>query len=461
MWLKGTMTKGQRLSFTAGVPVLPRLKSAHMSVVVIGPGLPPLSTAHAAKVPQSVKDSIPQGQGAILTESPQDQSTCAHVHSAEMGKSSSVKDGRCHFHEEYAGSHSWVLIDNNVSTVEAGVHHLAVFTPTQINAKVWFACCDWPEDFQAQYTIPAANCPYCGTKATNPSWSDLFYEQKAMVPHGGFPAADSCASSTKPPTAPTTAQCPALPDTTPEQQSESCKLGCSKGECHSHNVLGVCNYTVQWITPSAKMGNAEVKTLRIFAGESVKYTSLGHAFPHNLVAMETKAKLESCDFSAKTVVGDVGQLKMGKVIKYTKPGTYNYACEIGNHCQQGQKITVVVQDASDGMRCHDHEVTPSAAAVKKCPPSTVKASIVNSSAYGSAKGQCSELCTTEAAMQWMAGAKKGPCQDQGYGEMIEEKQVQPAGSPAKMAVTIMAKPLMLVLVWCRHTRSAAELMELA
>merc|ERR1719440_1455540 len=95
-----------------------------------------------------------------------------------------------------------------------------------------------------------------------------------------------------PVTAPLAKQCPPAPAKEEETQSQNCKLGCSNGDCHSHNVLGECTYTVKWVTPRPQMGNANVSTLRIFARERVKFLSQGHMYPHNLHDMKSATNLE-------------------------------------------------------------------------------------------------------------------------------------------------------------------------
>merc|ERR1719440_1911384 len=115
-----------------------------------------------------------------------------------------------------------------------------------------------------------------------------------------------------PVTAPLAKQCPPAPAKEEETQSQNCKLGCSNGDCHSHNVLGECTYTVKWVTPKATLGNADVTTLRIFAGEKVKFTSAGHFSPHNLIDMHSADVLESCNFNSSTEVGNVEDLNVGK-----------------------------------------------------------------------------------------------------------------------------------------------------
>merc|ERR1719310_2525718 len=59
-------------------------------------------------------------------------------------------------------------------------------------------------------------------------------------------------------------------------------------------------------------------------------------------------------------------------------------------------------------------------------------------AYGATETQCAQMCAPQAGLQWMAGVKEGTCADQGYTEMVEQKDVRPAGAPMDISVTIMA-----------------------
>merc|ERR1719189_1943437 len=51
MWLKGDFEAGQSMQFTMGLPELERFADVRGSVVIIGPGMPQLSTEEAARVP--------------------------------------------------------------------------------------------------------------------------------------------------------------------------------------------------------------------------------------------------------------------------------------------------------------------------------------------------------------------------------------------------------------------------
>lgn len=74
-----------------------------------------------------------------------------------------------------------------------------------------------------------------------------------------------------------------------------------------------------------------------------------------------------------------------------------------------------------------------------CKNGEVVANIVGNSDYGAAGDQCSQMCAVKDTLKWMAGASEGSCADQGYGKMVEKKEVSPPGSPMPVSVTIMGK----------------------
>jgi hypothetical protein len=110
-WLEAEADENQQLKFTAIVPTLDRFEDVRMSVVIIGPSLPALPDD--ANVPDAVVDALAGDggyMGAVLYESRADQSNCDHL-KAIMGDASSVVDNRCNFYEPFAGSNSWVVMD--------------------------------------------------------------------------------------------------------------------------------------------------------------------------------------------------------------------------------------------------------------------------------------------------------------------------------------------------------------
>ncbi|CAK0804701.1 unnamed protein product [Prorocentrum cordatum] len=156
-----------------------------------------------------------------------------------MASASDVADGRCHFHEPYGDTHSWVLLDETLIAADGGSFRFAVFSADGTPAKLSFACCDWPEDFTTAYAMPDAECPFCGTMANFSSYSSHFYEAKDMAEYGGFPAAGSCGAIGDSFGGPSATQCPPAQVAEDwEQQPQSCILGCTGEECHSHNIFG-------------------------------------------------------------------------------------------------------------------------------------------------------------------------------------------------------------------------------
>jgi predicted nucleic-acid-binding Zn-ribbon protein len=438
-WLKADTDANQNLSFTITVPKIDRFASLRVSVLIIGPDLPMLNSDDKAKVPASVIAEIPVGEGAVLHESPANQNNCSHLFSDMMGAASTVVDGRCHFHEPYGDTHSWVVMDLMMPTKAAGMHHFAVFTADGTPAKLSFACCDWPEDFTTAFAMPEADCPYCGTKQSFAHYSALFYESKNMADYGGFPEVQVCSTNTSASDVPTDDQCPneTSSDGGTGTQSESCALGCSGQECHSHNIFGQCSYTMQWITPLPQMHGANITSLILFKGDKIKFTSKGHQWPHNLAELPSAMHLDTCNWEGFTQVLSVSEVAAGTEVSFDKEGTFYYSCQMTGHCQLGQKLVVEVKDSSDGMRCHDH--VDNATATQECEDGTIKAHVIGSAQYGAADDQCSEICSSERGLAWIAGSVEGFCSDSGYGEFLETKTVKPAGSPTDVKVRLMGK----------------------
>mmetsp|Transcript_3932 Transcript_3932/g.5960 ORF Transcript_3932/g.5960 Transcript_3932/m.5960 type:complete len:227 (-) Transcript_3932:381-1061(-) len=161
-WYEAEASENQELKFTLTIPVIPRFEDVRMSVVIVGEGLPDL--AQDTNVPDSVANYVAdKGMGAVVFESPQDQTTCDHLVSELMGKSTTVKDARCHFYEPFGGSNFWVVMDDEYAVPKSGTYKIAIYETNASTAKAALACCDFPEDFLTPYDIPETTCPVCGT----------------------------------------------------------------------------------------------------------------------------------------------------------------------------------------------------------------------------------------------------------------------------------------------------------
>jgi hypothetical protein len=131
----------QTFAFTVTVPVLDRFEDVRISVAIIGQSLPALQDN--VVVPDDVRGFIDEtGDGVVLFDSPQDQSTCSHLEEV-MNEASSIVDDRCHFYEPFGGSNSWVVLDREYNMPEPGMYKFAVFVEGGTTAKAVFACCDW------------------------------------------------------------------------------------------------------------------------------------------------------------------------------------------------------------------------------------------------------------------------------------------------------------------------------
>lgn len=462
MWLKGYFDAGQSMEFTLGLPELDRFEDVRTAVVIIGPGLPELVDEYDI-VPQSVKDAIREGEGALLVAAPDDQSTCAHIQSEEMGKSSEVKDGRCHFYEEFGGSYNWVLQDDIAFAAEAGEHRFAVFTKNNVATKLWFACCAWPEDFVTPHEIPEPACPYCGTQPKlNQAWASHFYEHKTMAAFAGFPPAESCAGNANPPPPPAAEQCPPVSTSAPGEapQPESCKLGCAKGECHSHNVFGECRYAIDWTGQAAKLNGNAVNTMILFKGDTLTFSSgSDEQMVYSLARLSDEAKFDACDFAGSASVALSEELDLGYEFVFAEEGTYYLAASImcipeadeDCQCQQGLKLKVEIKDASEGRHCHTHEKdflnamptkkpeVPEKEPATVCAKGTTLVHNIGDRKCGAKRDQCAEFCAFPFSLAFLRGTKKGSCEGAGYAELVKDATFAIRGLDWEFGTKIFAK----------------------
>jgi len=444
---------GQNLFFTVTVPVIERFAPARVHVLVIGPGLPRLSAEDEALLHPDAVAAIGANEGAVLYTSPEDQSSCAHVHSDEMSGGSDVMNSRCHFHEPYGDTHSWVLLDDHIVALASGTHRFAVSSTDGSPLKLSFACCDWPEDFTTPYSLPAADCPFCGTKASFPQYSSHFYETKSMSGFGGFPAVGECDGEAALPSQPDPAtQCPneaAVGDANAGgEQSESCALHCTREECHSHNIRGECSYVMRWITPKPMLTVGDrginVTSLILFKGDTVLFTSANHFWPHDLVRMESKAHLDTCNFAGMSQILTVEELRAGAAVTFNTAGVFYYSCAMTGHCGLGQKLMVTVRDATEGMECHKHSIDEEEdleheEEEAECAQGLVRARAIEDANYGAGPGQCSEFCTATAGLSMMNGVQPGGCESAGYVVKVMETIAQPQGSAQTIDVVILRR----------------------
>jgi hypothetical protein len=113
------------------VPFIPRFDAAQVNVVIIGPGLPPLS--HSSLIPNEINSSIGEGEGAIFIESPEDQGNCNHTIGDAI-----IQGGRCIF-ANVSGSNgtSYAMFEDTFETSSAGEYRFAVYNRMETTAKLW------------------------------------------------------------------------------------------------------------------------------------------------------------------------------------------------------------------------------------------------------------------------------------------------------------------------------------
>ena len=447
-WYNAEGSVDQEFKFTITLPVIERFKDVRMSTIIIGEGLPELPSD--IYVPAEVSNYLSENNvGAVAFVSPDDQSTCDHLTSPEMINEVSVVDDRCHFYEPFGGSNLWVVMDEVYKLPTTTNYKIAVFEKNQSTAKASFACCDWPEDFRTQFDITDSTCEVCGTQASNPAWSSLFFEQKTMAEYGGYPPLQNCASNQFPIGLPQGEECPPTRSSNEidlAPQPESCALGCSKdGECHSHNIFGECTHQLEWsLTP--KFGDADVNKIVIFKGDKIRFTAPADQLAHNLFELKDEDSLQECNFDGASDLAGVEEINIGHDVVFDDAGTYFFTCAIGCggqescHCSIGQKLTVEVKDSNEGLRCHSHGSDSYEGRVSlpiNCPQGRVNARVVGDATYGAMSiNECSEQCAPEMALNFMPDLELGSCADIGFDFEPSSKSVTVLGSPVPVNVVI-------------------------
>ena len=95
--------------------------------------------------------------------------------------------------------------------------------------------------------------------------------------------------------------------------------------------------TVEHSIPWTKglSGKAEDQTMAVKSGEVLKFVWSGG---HNVYQMKDKAAFDSCDFSGGTNLGGASPVlhTMGAATTY-------FACKVGSHCSNGQKLSAVLR----------------------------------------------------------------------------------------------------------------------
>eukprot|EP00957_Ditylum_brightwellii_P157736 12005967-Ditylum_brightwellii.AAC.1 len=452
-WYEAVGDKDDEFKFTITVPVIKRFENVRMTAIIIGEGLPALESE--GNIPQEVSQYILDNNlGGVVFKSPKDQSSCDHITSPEMKSETSIVDSRCNFYEPFGGSNLWVVMDRTYALPTTTSYKIAVYEENMSTAKASFACCDWPEDFMTQFEIPESTCEACGTQASNPAWSSLFFEHKTMEAYGGYPPLQNCATNESPIDLPSGDECPSAsgPGETgsgENDQPESCDLGCSKdGECHSHNALGECTHALEW-SLSPKFGEADVAKVIIFKGDKIRFTAAMDQLAHNLYELKDEDSLAQCSFDGASSVAGVEEISIGHEVVFNEAGTFHFACAIGCsgtdfcHCAIGQKLTVEVKDATDGLRCHAHDVATdnsTASLPLECQDGTFSARIVNDATYGAtSENDCSETCVSAVALSFMPGFETGSCADIGFNVNPTPRTMTVSGSPFPVEVVIANK----------------------
>jgi hypothetical protein len=454
MWFNAMATEGQILTLSVVIPALERFTDVRMSVAVLGPNLTSVDDLIAVDLPDQVLNYANQteGFGAELFKSPQDQSTCAHVESEVFNKHTKVVDGRCHYHEQFGDTNTWVLLDTSLVVPADGDYKIAMFEQQCRTTKAIFSCCAWEDDFETQYDLPESDCPFCGTSNTlNPDWLIYFHEEHSMAKCGGFPPSLVC-TNTSIVLEPTPNQCPSpRDDTQPPVTNSNCDLTCQGDECQSHNVLGGCSYILNWNIPPTFDEKAEAHHLVVFKGDEIEFTNNG-TIPYTLFELPSESSFELCDMSEGIILYGLSQETNSYKIQFDQPGDYYYAGGFGCpgtsfvmtrmveeecDCTEGQKLHVQVMDGEKNLLCHNHAAPGAMEAPQlDCIHAFTQVYKINDPEYGAMDAnECADFCVPTFALKAM-DLEEGSCFDQGFTQFQGSQMVKPAISPMEVQALI-------------------------
>jgi hypothetical protein len=151
-------------SFYVGVriPNIDRFSDVRMDALLIGPGLAILTEEEWSVVPKEIKEDTvwdDSANGALLLQSPNDQSTCNHL-ATVTSKESHVNNGRCDYYEPIGGKHSWPILDveNNVLPVGGAAYYLVFWVRNDMSSKFVIALGSWVEDFRYPHQVEKPLC---------------------------------------------------------------------------------------------------------------------------------------------------------------------------------------------------------------------------------------------------------------------------------------------------------------
>eukprot|EP00747_Dinoflagellata_sp_TGD_P169619 gnl/TRDRNA2_/TRDRNA2_199036_c0_seq1.p1 gnl/TRDRNA2_/TRDRNA2_199036_c0~~gnl/TRDRNA2_/TRDRNA2_199036_c0_seq1.p1 ORF type:complete len:176 (+),score=28.41 gnl/TRDRNA2_/TRDRNA2_199036_c0_seq1:30-530(+) len=146
-----------------------------------------------------------------------------------------------------------------------------------------------------------------------------------------------------------------------------------------------CNHDVEWVIPS------KPNALSPKAGDTVTFTWPSVQY-HNVWSLPDQAAFDSCDFSKGTELAGTEGSPFALTIPST-PSEHFIACEIGSHCNSGQKIKLTVTEEDN------------------CPKKSSEDSTEESTSPAEASG-----CHVSRSFLWLVLATAG------FGEFVRAKR---------------------------------------
>merc|ERR1711907_269054 len=170
--------------------------------------------------------------------------------------------------------------------------------------------------------------------------------------------------------------------------------------CHAHNH----KVTVDW---NAGFSSPAARAKSVTAGKHIVFMWTG---THNVYKMADKAAFDACNFAGSTQVGGATTKGPSTWVTYnTSPsatGHIYFACKVGSHCSNGQKLDLTLTAAS-GSASGSHPASGSNKAKPKPKPGKP-----TSSASSHAIGLCSicRICANTNRCRSTSWYGHGPLQ---------------------------------------------------
>merc|ERR1711865_352972 len=100
-------------------------------------------------------------------------------------------------------------------------------------------------------------------------------------------------------------------------------------------ALGVANAMVHVSWTAGLNGDASARTKTVTTGDTLHFMWTGS---HNVFKMASETAFTNCDFTGATDLGSTSPVSYE--LAAGQAGPWYFACQVGQHCQNGQKLAV-------------------------------------------------------------------------------------------------------------------------